>query len=611
MKLQWMRLPGKSRIALFRTEVEIPESGELEFDYSADETCQWFADGNFVGSGPETGSPEYWYSEKLKLKLSPGKHILAARVLAFGADAAASQMSIRHGFACSLPGPWLCREMSGAEFSPPWPDWGSVPRIRLSAAYDPGWMTGRGDGWETPACFDDDRVLHGPELPSLLGNETTDYVYRDGLVQFDDYVCVWPTWQFSGQGTVAIRWGETGYLTEAFNRHNLKGEKGRRDGSFRVGNFDVFEVNGRLTFTDLQWRAGRYAEIRCTGSARVEKMVFRRHGYPYRFHIDYEAMPERRRGVLHMAAHTLECCSHDRFMDCPFYERLTYIGDARIEALCAYAAADDDKLARKALRFFALSQKPSGAILSRYPAKIEQSIPSFAAIFILMLHDFMVWRKDPDFVREQLPAARKTADYLLGSRKPDGLLYPEGWNFIDWQWPNHGIPYGSECGTNSILNLLSVLALKNVAELEHFAGTSEQEKHYRTESENLFQKVSEIYYVPEKQLFADDKDHRFYSEHAQVLAMLSRSMPELWEGMRNETRLTPCGIYFSHYYLEACRKYGRNDLFDARFGLWCELEGLGLKTLPEEFSFPRSDCHAWSSHVLYHCLASDKVSQIR
>ena len=606
MKLQWMRLPENSRIALFRTEVEIPESGELEFDYSADETCQWFADGDFVGSGPETGVPEYWYSGKLKLKLSPGKHILTARVLAFGTDAAASQMSIRHGFACSLPGPWLCREISGVELSPPWPDWGSVPRIRLSAAYDPDWMTGRGDGWEAPEFYDDDRILHEPELPELLGNEVTDYSVDDGLVTFDDYVCVWPVWHFSGHGTVSVRWCETGYLTSNFNPHNLKGEKGRRDGSFRVGKFDVFEVNGSLSFTDLQWRAGRYAEMRCTGSARVEKMTFLRHGYPYRFRFDPAEAPEQWRGVLRMAKRTLECCSHDRFMDCPFYERLMYIGDARIEALCAYAAADDDRLARKALRFFALSQKDSGAILSRYPAKVEQMIPSFVAIFILMLHDFMIHRGDARFVREMLPAARKSADYLLHSKKEDGLLYPEGWNFIDWQWPCHGVPYGSDCGTNSILNLLAVLALEKLAELERYAGNPAGEKQRADEAEQLFRTVYSVYYDTGKKLIADDKGHRFYSEHAQVLAMLSRSMPELWEGMRNETRLTPCGIYFSHYYLEACRKYGKNDLFDARFGLWCELESLGLKTLPEEFSFPRSDCHAWSSHVLYHCLASGK-----
>ena len=44
---------GWKEIVIFRTEVEIPESGILEFEYTADEKCQWFADGHFVGSGNE------------------------------------------------------------------------------------------------------------------------------------------------------------------------------------------------------------------------------------------------------------------------------------------------------------------------------------------------------------------------------------------------------------------------------------------------------------------------------------------------------------------------------------------------------------------------------
>ena len=160
------------------------------------------------------------------------------------------------------------------------------------------------------------------------------------------------------------------------------------------------------------------------------------------------------------------------------------------------------------------------------------------------------------------------------------------------------------------MNLLIALALRKLSELENYAGTSGLQKHYEIEAEKLFQKTLEFYYVPEKQLLADDKEHRFYSEHAQVLAMLSHPLGELWNGMRNEPNLTNCGIYFSHYYLEACREYGKTELFHARLKRWSELENLGLKTLPEEFCFPRSDCHAWSSHILYHSLLQTGKVQI-
>ena len=54
MRWSWIRNgTGPEKIVFFRTKVEIPESGEIEFNYSADETCQWFADSHFVGSGNE------------------------------------------------------------------------------------------------------------------------------------------------------------------------------------------------------------------------------------------------------------------------------------------------------------------------------------------------------------------------------------------------------------------------------------------------------------------------------------------------------------------------------------------------------------------------------
>ncbi len=34
------------------------------------------------------------------------------------------------------------------------------------------------------------------------------------------------------------------------------------------------------------------------------------------------------------------------------------------------------------------------------------------------------------------------------------------------------------------------------------------------------------------------------------------------------------------------------------------MENAGLCTLPENFDNPRSDCHAWSSHILHHYFAT-------
>lgn len=54
MRWSWIRNgTGLEKTVIFRTAADIPESGISEFEFTADEKCQWFADGHFIGSGNE------------------------------------------------------------------------------------------------------------------------------------------------------------------------------------------------------------------------------------------------------------------------------------------------------------------------------------------------------------------------------------------------------------------------------------------------------------------------------------------------------------------------------------------------------------------------------
>ena len=54
-------------------------------------------------------------------------------------------------------------------------------------------------------------------------------------------------------------------------------------------------------------------------------------------------------------------------MDTPYWERLQYVGDTRIQALISYAVAGDDRLARQAIQAFDASRITDGITQSRYP----------------------------------------------------------------------------------------------------------------------------------------------------------------------------------------------------------------------------------------------------
>ena len=106
-------------------------------------------------------------------------------------------------------------------------------------------------------------------------------------------------------------------------------------------------------------------------------------------------------------------------MDTPYWERLQYVGDTRIEALISYVAAGDSRLARQAITSIDDSRVPNGLTQSRYPSSMPQFIPPFSLIWVDMLHDYWMYVDDPALVRETLPHTRGVIHWFT-ARLPAG-----------------------------------------------------------------------------------------------------------------------------------------------------------------------------------------------
>lgn len=191
------------------------------------------------------------------------------------------------------------------------------------------------------------------------------------------------------------RWAETPYLTEDFDPIQLKGKKGRRNGTHLIGNYDIFDVNGELTWHDYWWRAGHYVEIVTEGDVHYEAH-FHRTGYPYPV---YKGDSK----LCRMAYETLQACSHETYMDCPYYEQLMYIGDSRLEALCTYEITDDHRASGKSSAPPVAFTVAGRALRSQYPSKSMQVIPSFMLVYLLMFHDYYRIHGRDELVEELLP----------------------------------------------------------------------------------------------------------------------------------------------------------------------------------------------------------------
>ena len=89
-----------------------------------------------------------------------------------------------------------------------------------------------------------------------------------------------------------------------------------------------------------------------------------------------------------------------------------------------------------------------------------------------MVHDFWMYRSDPDFVKAQLPGTRTVLDWFLQHQREDGLVgIIPWWPFVHWGSDfGFGIPPLDENGGSSIITLQMVEALRHGAELESAFG---------------------------------------------------------------------------------------------------------------------------------------------
>lgn len=438
---------------------------------------------------------------------------------------------------------------------------------------------------------------------------------RHVLVDLGDYVCGWASVTCSGGAgaSIRVRWAESLFTEQ---RWFEKGNRDEIEGKYFRGLYDTYFCDGGKNrfFEPPWWTAGRYllVSIETAGEPLVlEKFHIRETHYPYRFEAVFNADDTRWNDVAPLAKRVLEMCSHESYMDCPYYEQLMYAGDTRLEVLATYALTRDDRLPQKAIWMFDLSRRDSGFTTARYPTREKQVIPPFSLWWVMMVHDALMWRGDQEFVRARLPGVRAVLEGFRIYVGDDGLLHaPKGWNFVDWPgWPK-GMPPGAESGVNATLNLHACLTFAAAAELEDWAGEPLLAQRNRELAARLAASAERVFWDEPRGLFAEDAEHTAFAEHAQYMAMLCGFFDHKAAGLidrivsLSDSEITRATIYFSFYLFEAFARHKALDRAYPRFDLWFGLRANGFRTTPEKPEPTRSDCHAWGAHPMFHVFAS-------
>lgn len=660
----------------FRRSFDLSETpSKFLVHVTADNRYRLFVNGKGVGLGPSRGDKIHWQYETYDLApyLKAGKNTIAAQVWNLGDKSPVAQMSIgktaflmqgnteRESIVNTNTEDW--KVIKNDAFRPipvtgqmvfgyyaagatdsiyaqgfPW-SWETVEfndiawnRPALVAAADPlyyAYKHGEADGGLTPRSIPmmeekleripsvvrasgmkaDPRFLTG-KTPLVIPANTNAVVLLDQA----HLTTAYPEMLVSGGKGSFI---EVAYAEALYDENRRKGNRNETENKKLYGYYDVFVPDGgqNRLFRPLWYRTYRFLEMRIkTGMEplTIKDFYGMYTAYPFVEKASFTSSDPTLTNIWDVGWRTARLCANETYYDCPYYEQLQYVGDTRIQALLSLYVAGDDRLMRNALTLFDQSRLPEGLTQSRYPTEIAQMIPPFSLFWIDMVHDYFIFRDDPQFIRGFLPGIRATLTWYEDHLDERNILSQMGWwNFVDWSEEFHrGVPAGAiEKEGTSIISLQLVYALQRAAEIFDRYGKKQEAASYLEQAEAIRQAVYTHCYDKQKQLFADTPQKEQFSQHANVLAILTNTIAQdqqadLMKRLLSDTSLTQCTLYFRFYLMNALKKAGMADEYLDHLGIWKDMLAQGLTTFPEKAEDPRSDCHAWSSSPMIEFLAT-------
>ena len=658
----------------FRKTLELPaQPAHFIVNVSADNQFLLYVNGQRAGSGPSHSDLAHWRFETYDLApfLHQGSNVLAATVWNFATDAAVAQMTDRIGFllhgsseqerVADTDSSWEVEREAGVDiltYNPPGLYYAAGPGISIDASRFDWSALGsseHGKSW-TEAAPMSRGALRGERDPrnnwqlvadSLPPMEMTlepvgsvvrtigiskpagfpngsltvpAHTKASLLLDAGHLTTAYPALTASGSGA-------TIHLTYAEALLDFWGQKGNRneiDGKHIVGLVDEFLPTSLAhEFIPLGWRTWRYLQIDIQTKDQpvtMEEMHSWFTAYPFVQKALFEADDASLVPIWQIGWRTARLDAHDTYMDTPYRERLQYIGDTRVQALISYTVTGDDRLGRQAIEAFNDSRIPDGLTQSRYPSSLVQMIPTFSLLWVGMLHDFYMYRDDPDFVRRQVPGTRSVLDWFLRRQRPDGLLGKiEWWPFVDWGKDfEDGVPPQDENGGSSVLTLQFIEALRYAAELEDAYGDPHLAQNYRQAANRAAQGIQEQCWNKGYGLLADTPAQQHFSQHANILGVwldvipvdrqkevLTKILSTSDSGFTASSKvpaITAATYYFRFYLARALDHAGMANDYLRLLKPWHDMVALGLTTWAESPEPTRSDSHAWSAHPNYDLL---------
>lgn len=384
---------------------------------------------------------------------------------------------------------------------------------------------------------------------------------------------------------------------------------------------------GRNTFVHPFRRLGmRYLQLHiCAPTATLYYAGIKRTDYPLSENISFSCADSLHTRIYEVCKRTLLMSMHEHYEDCPWREQALYTMDSRNQMLCGYYAFREFDFAKASIRLMGQSIRDDNMLELCSPARVSITIPSFSAIYLTQVYEYLKYSGDREFVTSVLPYMKRIADeFLRRTENERGLLrcFTEAqyWNFYEWQDGLSGSISGSiseEAATyDAPLCAFVSFGLRSLANVYEELGEATLSEYYRDAHLKLNEAIDRYFWDEEKGAYASYIDNSGKRSHYAELtnslivyadAASNEHLSRTLENLKNERLL---GVTLSHsifkyealmrepelyaryVFGDIARQWGYMLSKDATT-FWETIKGAA------DFGNAGSLCHGWSAIPIY------------
>jgi len=422
-----------------------------------------------------------------------------------------------------------------------------------------------------------------------------------------------------------IGWGE--HITDGLCRTAIHSRRFTTEILAKSGDNHYFPVLRRLGL--------RYLQMFFT-STDISNVSLKFHpvNYPVKS-IDKSFANNIRNAIWNTSIHTLKCCMHEHYEDCPWREQALYTLDSRNQMLAGYEVFENKnaEYVRANLDLISRGVREDGILALCYPAGLDYPIPFYTLAYIIQMDEYIQNTADISLASEKYNILCNLLDTFFNRSSDGGLIkrFPDAegyWNFYEWSknlsgnkihlnTPKDNLPF------EAIISAALSIAARSMANICRALNKKSEEKAYSEKSSHIADLISVTFYNKETKLFFDFTDRpdiqpSVLTQAMCILCGAADSLPKeiMLEAIANNggqignIEVIPATLSMACFRYDALLKTDKDKYKNIILG---EIDRDGLymlnngattfwETLKGEADFggAGSLCHGWSAMAAYY-----------